>query len=253
MKMDSDDSASHVSVVLVDDDSVFAREMRETLARCFAATGEKHSFAVCPDAEAFWEAYDSLRPDIVFIDIQLPKENGLETAKKLYRMDKRPVIVFVTSSPDFAAQGYGVNALGYIVKPVTDRALADILQAAEERLRPPACPTLAVRDENGIRILRLDRVTHMESRNRRVLFHCDGETVLCVASLAGFQPRLPPSFLQIHKSFIINLDRALALRTAGVLLDDGTEAPISRRYRKETAEAFFARLSGEIPGAGSGR
>ncbi len=245
MRVDAAKSSSPVSVALVDDDSAFAAEFKETLARCFAETGEKHAFAAYPDAEAFWKEFDSLSPDIVFIDIQLPKENGLDTAKKLYRADKRTVIVFITASPDFAVQGYGVNALGYLVKPVTESTLAALMAAALERLRPPASATLAVKDENGARILHLARVTHMESRNRRVLFHQDGETVVCVASLADFQPRLPPGFLQVHQSFIVNLDRALALRTAEVLMDDGTEVPISRRYRKQTAAIFFARLSDE--------
>ncbi len=244
------ESLPSVSVVLVDDDAVFAAEIHETLTRCFAETGEKHTFAAYPDAEAFWAEFDFLRPDIVLIDIQLPKENGLDTAKRLFRADKRPAIVFVTASPDFAVQGYGVNALGYLVKPVTQGALAALLEAARERLHPPASPALTVRDAIGTRVLQLARVTHMESHNRRVLFHCDGDTVLCVASLADFQPRLPPSFLQIHKSFIVNMDRVLALRAAEVIMDDGTEVPISRRYRKQTAEVFFARLSGE---AGGGR
>ncbi len=243
----SDSDASRpLSVALVDDDDGFARDMRAALARCFSAAGEKHVFTAYPDAETFWTERLSLRPDIVLLDIQLPQENGIALAKKLYRTDKRPALVFVTASPDFAVHGYGVNALGYLVKPVADHALADILAAARERLRPAAA-ALAVRDANakGMRLLPLASIISMESRNRRVLFHCDGDVVECGGSLGDFQPRLPRTFLQVHKSFIINLDRAVALRKTGVVLDDGTEAPISRRFGKQTAEAFFARLDSE--------
>ncbi len=236
------------SIALVEDDSAFAGEMRETLARIFIETEEEHTFTAYPDAEAFWREYDAIRPDIVFFDISLPGESGLDAAKKLYRMDKRPVIVFVTASPDYAAQGYGVNAIGYLVKPLTEQALADLLAAAEERLHPPAPVTLTVRDAHGLRVLDLAAITYMESRNRRVLFHQDGETVICVATLADFQPRLPESFLQVHKSFIVNMDRAKALRTTELLLDDGTTVPISRSRRDGTTEFFFARLAGETEG-----
>ncbi len=121
------------SIALVDDDSAFAEEMRKTLAGVFAAAEEKYELTIYPDAEAFWRGYDAFRPDIVFFDIQLPGESGIDAAKKLYRVDKRPVIVFITSSPDFAVQGYGVNALGYLVKPLTERALASLLDAGQIR------------------------------------------------------------------------------------------------------------------------
>jgi DNA-binding LytR/AlgR family response regulator len=250
--MENDDSDPRpVSIVLVDDDSAFADEMRRTLARCSDATGEKHTFTAYPDAEAFWREYGSPRPDIVFFDIQLPGESGLDTARKLFRRDKRTAIVFVTANPDFAVQGYGVNALGFLVKPPAESALRELLAAARERLHPPAA-TLTVRTACGVRVLRLDAVTYLESRNRRVFFHGCGGDAVCVATLAEFQPKLPPGFLQVHKSFIVNLDRSLALRRTEVLMDDGTELPISKSCRKQTAEIFFARLADEAKGRACG-
>ncbi len=235
-----------VSVVLVDDDSAFTVEMRRTLACCFNKTEGSYTLFECPDAETFWRNYDAMRPDIVFFDIQLPGENGIDMARKLYSRDKRPVIIFITSNTDFAVQGYGVNALGFIEKPPTDKPLLALLAAALERLYPPEAATLMVRSTGGIRPVRLAAVTHMESRNRRVIFHCgEEEEVVCVASLADFQPKLPLRFLQVHKSFLVNMDRVLILRTAEVIMDDGTAVSISKRFRKRTAEIFFDRLADE--------
>jgi DNA-binding LytR/AlgR family response regulator len=234
-----------VSVVLVDDDSAFTAKMRGMLERyCEKENGEL-VFTAFPDAGAFWAEYGALRPDIVFFDIQLPGENGIETAKKLFARDKRPAIVFVTASPDFAMQGYGVNALGYIMKPPADEALARILAAARERLRSPAAAPLTVRNTDGAHILRIAAVTHLESLNRHVLIHTDEGTVEYVGRLDDFPPLLPPEFLRVHKSFIVNMDRVRRVRAAEMHLDDGTPVPISRSYRRLAAEVFFERLGKE--------
>lgn len=234
-----------LTIVLVDDDDAFVETMRQALARLLPLRGEQWTFAAYPDAECFWRDFGRVRPDIILIDIMLPGENGIEMADKLHELDKRPILAFISSSADFAVHGYGVNALRYLLKPVTDEALDNLLEACRRRLRSRRDDTLPVKTRDGWRRIPTEGVTHLQSANRQVLVHLDDEQVPCLGKLDDYIPTLPYGFLQVHKSFVVNLDRAIWMRPGEITLDNGGKVPVSRRYRKAVAARFFGGLAGK--------
>ncbi len=238
----------NLSIVLVDDDAAFVEDMRQALTRCLSGRRDGWVYTAFPDAKAFWRGYEAERPDIVFIDVMLPGENGIEIAEKLHSMDVRPILVFVSSSADFAVHGYGVNALRYLLKPVTDTALDNVLEACRKRLCTRRDDILPIRGRGGSRRIPLADITHLESSNRQVLVHLEGETATCSGKLADYLPLLSERFLQVHKSFIVNLDHAAWLRSGEITLDNGQKVPVSRRYRDLAVERFF---NGLTRGAGN--
>lgn len=233
---------SNLSIAMVEDNPAFVKSMRAALARHFFGQTATWSFAAYPDAEAFREAFLRVRPDIVMLDILLPGENGIDLARWIYELDERPIIAFITASPDFAFHGYGVNALAYMLKPLTDASLASFLEACEKRLRLSGVARLAVRCPEGKRVLEVNGITHLESKNRRVFVHCRTETVKCIGKLDDFAACLPESFIRVHKSFIVNLNRVAAMRATDLTLDNGEKVPMSRRYGKHAVERFFTGL-----------
>ncbi len=236
--------AETFAIALVDDDPAFVRTLEAALARHFSLRKRAWTFAAYPDAATFRAAFDSARPDIVFIDILMPGENGIDLARWVYDRDKRPVIVYITASPDFAAHGYGVNALAYIQKPVSEDDLARVMQACRRRLDSQS-RRLVLRNRDGYHSLAMDGITHLESNSRRVIFHAGKHTVDCSGKLDDFLARLPATFLQVHKSFAVNLDRVTTMRPQEITLDTGVAVPVSRRFRTVVADRFFARLRGE--------
>ncbi len=237
--------AAGLSIVLVDDDNAFVQDMRQSLERFFSKRNEPWTFVAFPDSESFWGKLETLRPDIVLIDILLPGENGIEMAKKLFELEHCPLLVFISSSRDFALHGYGVNALKYVLKPVTDEALAQLVGECRNRLAMQHTETLTVKGREGTRLVPMADITHLESSNRHIIIHCRNEEMTCIGRLADYMTELPHCFLQVHKSFIVNLNRVVWVRPIEITLDNGDKVPVSRRYRKLAHARFFGELAQE--------
>lgn len=237
-------------LAVVDDDPLLREAVRASVARYFASAGiDTWSLTDYANAEAFWHCFADERPDIVFFDIRLPGENGLAAARRLYAIDKRPVIVFITSYPDFAVQGYGINAAGFLLKPFDDAQIGEIMRVCAERLNADHTHYLTVRSQNRQYKIDIATITHIESANRQVRIHTDDAVVDCGGKLDEYLERMAGSFLRVHKSFAVNRARVLAMGNTTAVLDNGAEVPISRSHRRQARDAFFSKLAGNGKGA----
>lgn len=236
-----------LKIAVVDDDNKFRNEIRDALERLFP-NATKWSLEEYHDAEEFHKNFKENRPDIVLMDIMLPGENGIEAAKKIYAEDKRTIIVFVTISPDFALHGYGVNAAGYLLKPLDDRRLAEIMKTCRERLADARPVRITAKRENRLMQINLENISHIESINRKVHIHTDGETLECSGKLGDFIDQAPGAFIQTHKSFIVNFARVREISYNNAILDNGGIVPISRSCRQPARDAFFANIIEEEKG-----
>ncbi len=233
-----------LKIAVVDDDSQFRADVRSALGRCLGGSPQ-WSLVEYPDSETFHREFSGTRPDIVLLDIMLPGENGIDAARRIYAADKRTLILFVTSSPDFALHGYGVNAVGYLLKPLDNKRLADALRDCRGRLDENPPPRLVVKCGNRVRQIDLAAISHLESANRKVRIHAAGETLDCQGKLAEYIEQIPGAFLRVHTSFAVNAARVRELGYYTVLLDDGATVPVSRTYRQRTRDGFFSRLAEE--------
>lgn len=226
---------------LVDDDSAFLANLKTSVERHLDAAGVEHAVSAYPDAESFWEHYRADAPDIVFLDIMLPGDNGIRTARAIHAADRKTLIVFLTSSLDFAMEGYGVNALFYLIKLVDDERIGMTLDACRERLAGKN--HLIVKTESGLISIDTGAITHLESNNRQVYIHAPPGFHVYRGKLSDLAGTLPSGFAQVHKSFYVNLDRVSVVKYNQVVLDDGQSVPVSRRFRKDATDRFFLRIS----------
>lgn len=236
-----------LKIAVVDDDHTFRDDVRDGLERLFAGD-VPWSLAEYHDAEAFHQDSPDNRPDIVLLDIMLPGESGIEAARRIYAENKRTVIVFVTSSPDFALHGYGVNAVDYLLKPLDDGRMQDVMHACRERLAEARPTRIAVKCDNRLLQVDIADISHIESINRKVLIHTDRETLDCSGKLDDFLDQAPGAFLRVHKSFAVNLARIREVDVNSAVLDNGVAVPISRSYRQQARDAFFSNLAKEERG-----
>lgn len=154
-----------------------------------------------------------LQPDIVFLDIEMPKTSGMEVAKSLKGLKKAPLIIFATAYPQFAAEAFLVNATDYLLKPYDEGRLKQTMQRIEKELFPvPSADSihtlgkLAVEIDGEINYVRLEELLYM--------FRKDGMTILVTKQrdyevrmpLKELESRLTPySFFRIHKGYLVNL------------------------------------------------
>ena len=244
--------------VLVVDDEPLAREMVADLVRADPEIGE---VVECGDAAAAARAIARQQPDIVFLDIEMPGQTGIELAGRLG--PDGPVTVFITAFGRYALQAFDVQATDYVVKPFSDARFMEALERAKIRVRERRLLELAERaaseaGENG-RIERLtlrdgDRsividvseISWIEAQDYYVRIHSAHGRHLVRATLASLADRLDPQrFLRVHRGAIVNLDLVTSIAEGDdtrVTLAGGAEVPVSRARRRALRAALMPRL-----------
>jgi two-component system, LytTR family, response regulator len=186
----------------------------------------------------------STRPDLVFLDVQMPECGGFEVVEILKADGALPVIVFVTAYDEYALRAFDAGALDYLLKPFDDARFALALQRAKERLAArqapaPEIPRLSVRSAGHEIYVRIPDIDWVEAADYYVCLHVGVKSHLLRRSMAELERDLDPRiFCRIHRSTIVNLRRVRALEvdSAGeyeVILEGGQKLRLSRRFRKD--------------------
>jgi two-component system, LytTR family, response regulator len=183
------------------------------------------------------------RPDLVFLDVQMPECGGFEVLELLKADGALPVIVFVTAYDEYALRAFDAGALDYLLKPFDDARFALALRRAKEKLaaRQPAAeiPRLTVRSAGHEIYVRIPDIDWVEAADYYVCLHVGPKSYLLRRSMAELERDLDAHiFCRIHRSTIVNLRRVRALQvdSAGeyeVILDSGQKLRLSRRFRKD--------------------
>lgn len=180
--------------------------------------------------------------DILITDIEMPGMTGLELARLPLAP---PAVIFTTAYRDFAPEGFDISAVDYIVKPVRfdrfEKAIAkakDLLYLHTEDQQPAPHPGfLFVKKDNGYLKLSLDEIVVIEAEGDYVhVFTSIGDRHTMRKTLAELRQRLPESqFIQVHRSYLVNIHAIQLVFPTAVQLTNGKEIPLSRNYRQELA------------------
>ena len=192
----------------------------------------------CGSAQEALAALPAARPDLVFLDVEMPECDGFEL---LERLGTAPpfVIVFVTAHQQFALRAFEVGALDYLLKPFDDQRFERVLQRVKERLRVPnETRRFIIRNGDALEVVKFADIDRIEASDYYATVHAGGRSHMLRRSLSELEGELAPhGFQRIHRSAIVNLERvrALELREDGeyqVVLEAGQRLRMSRRYRK---------------------
>lgn len=236
---------------LIVDDEPLARAL---LRRMLKAQGVEVA-AEAENAARALELAEDLRPDLLFLDIQMPELSGMQAAVALTQLEPAPLLIFVTGFSEHAADAFDHDALDYLLKPVAPERLAKTLMRARERLatqelrrhaldavaekatREPPLQRLPVREDYAVRLVRVEQILCAVSRDRRVFLRTVAGEHRTYYTLSQLESMLPTErFLRIHDSCIVNLDHVEELHFLGnhayeVRLSNRETLPVSRsRY-----------------------
>ncbi|MEM7052527.1 MAG: LytTR family DNA-binding domain-containing protein [Acidobacteriota bacterium] len=222
-------------------------------------------------AEGAVEAIRSLRPDLVLLDIQMPQGSGFDVLATLAEDTPHPLVIFVTAHDEFSLQAFEVHALDYLLKPFSDERFWQALARAKEQKRLRQSLDLgerirrfaedhqlarapggvhqprrrfALRSRGRIHYVDADEVDWIEAAEDYCRLHTGKRRHLMRQTMSGLEASLDPRrFRRIHRSVIVNLDRAVSLRpgargSAVLVLQDGTELPVSKQHRRSLVEAL---------------
>lgn len=178
-------------------------------------------------------------PDILFLDIQMPDLDGMETAEQFREKNKRTVLIFVTAVEDYVFRAFDVGAFHYLVKPFEEQKFASVLESAVERCRQSAESSSAPKgreEEKHILILsngnyvkiRLRDIVYAEVFNRKVVIHKMAEDIEYYGKLSDLEKLAGRDFFRCHRSFLVNFRYVERYDGAMIMLEKGT-VPIAKK------------------------
>jgi two-component system LytT family response regulator len=229
---------TQLRALIVDDEPLARSNLAVLLARdpAISVVGQ------CGSADEAMAALPAARPDLIFLDIEMPECDGFAL---LERIGPLPgcAIVFVTAHRQFALRAFEVGALDYLLKPFDDQRFGRVLERAKERLRLPGdTQRFIVKNGNTLDVVRFAEIDWIEASDYYSTLHAGGRAHLLRRSLTELDVLLAAhGFHRIHRSAIVNLNRvrALQIREDGeyeVVLETLQRLRISRRYRKSVME-----------------
>jgi two-component system, LytTR family, response regulator len=247
-------------VVIVDDEALARSVVREYLA----AHRDVTIVAECSNGFEAVKAVTELSPDVMFLDVQMPKLDGFEVLELLGR-DVR--VIFTTAYDKYALRAFDVHAVDYLLKPFSEERFAEALTRARERVQNDRNPSVAaegpdvdiealvaearprqapiervlIRDGAQVHVIPVDRIDYVEAQDDYVCFMADGKSYLKDQTMSALETALDPArFVRIHRSYLLNIERIARVELYAkdsrlAILRDGRKLPVSR--------AGYARLS----------
>jgi two-component system LytT family response regulator len=231
-------------IAIVDDEEPARKVLREYLD----SYDDIEIVAECANGFEVVKVVTDLKPDLLLLDIQMPKLDGFEVLELIGR---EVGVIFVTAYDKYALQAFEVHAVDYLLKPFTANRLREALDRAKARLqakqllpiedltrtaRPdgPHSERILIRDGANVHVIPLSKIDYVEAQDDYVCFRSEGKRYLKQQTLSDLESVLDPSqFVRIHRSYILNIERLAKLElyakdSHAAILRDGTRLPVSR-------------------------
>ena len=224
-------------IVLAEDDPRDESLIRDLCNRFFAERGERCELLTFEDGDQLLEA----RPadvDLFLLDIEMPRVDGLTVAKRIRAADPDVAICFLTSLGQLAPDGYSVDALGFMIKPVSYEMFRRTLAHAIERIERRRARLVSFKEGKGERFVDIHAIAYIESRSKKTIVHTvDGEFP-CSETLKAIEARLSiEGLFRVHHAFLVNLDHIEAVTASDVVIQ-GTAIPVSKHRKAQFLQAL---------------
>lgn len=233
-------------VAIVDDVREDARLLQSHLRRCQEdGIGEWES-VLYSSGEDFLSGYQP-EFDLVILDIDMPGINGVDAARRIRALGDNVVLMFVTNMPQYALQGYAVDAVDYLIKPVSYEEFSLKLKKAQRYAYLNQSAQLTLRTADGVVLVPSDRLLYIESSLHYLTYHTLDGIYRVRGSLSQVEAELPASlFARCGGSFLVNLRHVKGIEKQDVLVGED-RVKLSRGKRLEFMEKFSRYLGGMNP------
>lgn len=220
-----------INCLIVDDEPIARNGMLEYIEQ----VDFLYAVAGCKNAIEASAALQNNVVDLVFLDIQMPKITGIEFLKNL---PNPPLIIFTTAFPEYAIEGYELNVLDYLLKPISfERFFKAVVKAQAYfnlRIKQDTIatePYFFIKSNQKLEKIYVDDILYIEALSNYVILHTKTRKHIVYMSFKGIESQLPPNlFLKIHKSFIVAVNAIQTIDNDEVILQ-GHTLPISKSYR----------------------
>lgn len=232
-----------IKIAFCDDDMEVLHQMNELLDLYRVERNEDITYAAFQSPfELLTEIEKGIRPDILFLDVVMPGQNGMDVAKEIRQYDTNMKIIFLTSSPEFAVESYSVGAYFYQLKPIWEESFFRLMDAVLAECEKKKKNSLILRSKDGITRIDLQQLEYCEVLGRKLLFHLENGAVLESAGslddLAG-QLMQYSNFFRPHRSFLVNMEYIQNISSRSIKMVNDAEIPIPHGKCSEIKNTYM--------------
>lgn len=233
-----------IKIAIVEDEQLYAKQLHEYLRKYEKENGEAIEVTIYSDGDQIVEKYQS-QYDIILMDIEMKFMDGMSAAEEIRKIDTEVVIIFITNMTQYAIRGYAVDALDYVLKPVSYFALSQRLNRAIGRMRKRESKMIMVNMKGGIVRLNIANIYYIESQGHTLILH----TILGDYETSGTMKEMESKLLGMNfcrgnKGYLINLQHVDGISDGCAIVKD--EKLILSRARKKKFMEALTKYWGEV-------
>lgn len=215
---------------MIVDDEPLAREGMELLVK---EAGFLDLRASCSNAIEANRVLAEQPIDLIFLDIQMPRIRGIDFLKSL-EMENRPLVIITTAYPHYALEGFELNVLDYLLKPITLERFLKAVNRAREAVLPENY--FFIKTHNGYEKILHQEILFIEASQNYSIIHTPRGRFMTLTALRAIEEQLPSTgFLRVHKSYIVSIDKIEGIEGNEIFIQSH-RIPISRNYREQVIE-----------------
>lgn len=227
-----------LEIAIVEDEENYRNILCEYLSRYEKETGDKIHLSIFTDGDEIVENYMA-EYDMILMDIEMQFMNGMDAARRIREVDTAVIIVFITNMAQYAIQGYEVDALDYILKPISYFAFSQRIQRAIRRMKKREDHYINIVSKKGVNKVSVSDIGWIESEGHRLIYHAKEQVYeSTLNSMKEMEQELKKyNFFRCNKGYLVNLAHVKAIRDGWAILTNG-QVMISRAKKTEFQKAL---------------
>ena len=188
-------------------------------------------------------AFETRPYDLVFLDIEMPEMDGITLAKKLRVCSEKVFIVFLTGHVEYALEGYEVNALRYLTKPVQDDKLREVLRYVSDKMVEKKQILIKVDGEEHL--IDVSDILYFEAQNQYIMIYTTDADYLVRYNLSDYENELKADgFFRTHRGYLVSLGKVKKIGKNEVIMEGNVTVPVSRSMMPKLKDALYAYVEG---------
>ena len=230
-------------IAVVEDDRYQASKLKGYLEQFATEEGQEFEISVFYDGAEILKNYTP-KYDLILLDIQMPKVNGMDAAEKIREIDENVVLMFITNMAQYAIRGYSVGALDFVMKPITYYTFSMKIKRALKRVQKKELPSILLTLSDGVKKLDVRQIYYVEVQNRMLHYYTNEGEFVVRGSLQSVENTLPANvFAKCNHWYLVNLMHVTAVHKNTVTVGE-YELEISRRNRNGFLQALTEYMGG---------
>ena len=225
-------------IAICDDEKMIRELLKEKIQKYYFSNNMDFSIQTFENGEKVLES-DLNLIDVLFLDVEMPGRNGMKIARAIREKNKEMLIVFLTAYSEFVFESCKVDAFRYLVKPVNDQELTETLAAISQKF----CETeehLNFQFKNEMYSIKYSDILYIEGMRDKIWIYCTGQTYRWRGTLKNLCDLLEDKgFFQVHRSYIINMNKIKKYNSQEVILEENHKVPVSKYRLNEFKEEYI--------------